>query len=254
MSSLPRFQQLQYQFASHIRHPEHNDAPEGLEARRMKIYSELFYNNVDDFMASGFPVLRELLDDEAWHSLIRDYYSRHQAKTPLFPELGREFLYYLEHEREANEDDYPFMLELAHYEWVEAALYLADEDVELNQIDPDGDLLSGLPVISSLAWLVSYTYPVHQISTDYIPAGSPEVPTHILVYRDLESEIQFIELNPVTMKLLQLIKLAEHNNSEEILNELAIELQHPQPEVVIQAGLSLLQDLRNKNVILGTKK
>jgi len=218
----------------------------------MKIYAELFYNNVEDFMSSTFPVLRELYTDEQWQSLLRDYYSRHQAKTPLFPELAREFLYYLEYERESAEHDYPFMLELAHYEWVEAALYLADEEVSVDQIDKNGDLLHALPLISSLAWLLSYHYPVHQISADFIP--TEQHPTHILVYRDAEAEIQFIELNPVTMKLLQLIKNAEHHSSEAILLQLAEELQHPQPEVVIQAGLSLLQELHEKNVILGTKK
>ncbi|MDH5360697.1 MAG: putative DNA-binding domain-containing protein [Gammaproteobacteria bacterium] len=251
MSQTPGFQAIQYQFAAYIRDPEQNPAPDNIEARRMKIYAELFYNNVEDFMSSTFPVLRELHTDEQWQSLLRDYYSRHQAKTPLFPELAREFLYYLEYERESD-TDLPFMLELAHYEWVEAALYLADEEAALSQMDPDGDLLHGLPLISSLAWLLSYNYPVHKISADYIPTELS--PAHILVYRDADAEIQFIELNPVTMKLLQLIKNAEHHSSEAILLQLAEELQHPQPEVVIQAGLSLLQDLQNKNVILGTIK
>lgn len=252
MSQPSDFQAIQYQFAAHIRNPELNPAPENIEARRMKIYAELFYNNIEDFLSSHFPVLRELFADEDWHALVRDYYSQHQAKSPLFPELAREFLYYLQYEKEANEVDYPFMLELAHYEWVEAALYLADEEVDVAKLNTKGDLLSGLPVLSSLVWLLSYIYPVHQISADSIP--TEENPTHILVYRDEDAEIQFIELNPVTMKLLQLIKGAEHHSSEEILLQLAAELQHPQPEVVVQAGLSLLQDLHNRNVILGTKQ
>lgn len=251
MSRQPDFQAIQYQFAAYIRDPEQNPAPDDIEARRMKIYAELFYNNVEDFMSSTFPVLRELHTDEQWQSLLRDYYARHQAKTPLFPELAREFLYYLEYERESQQD-YPFMLELAHYEWIEAALYLADEEISVDQIDKNGDLLDALPLISSLAWLVSYNYPVHRICTDFIP--TEQSPVHILVYRDEDAEIQFIELNPVTMKLLQLIKHAQHHSSEAILLQLAEEIQHPQPEVVIEAGLSLLQDLQNKNVILGTKK
>lgn len=250
--SQAEFQNIQYQFAAYIRDPDNNPAPDNIEARRMKIYAELFYNNVEDFMSGHFPVLRELFNDDDWQALLRDYYSRHQAKTPLFPELAREFLYYLEYEREPTESDYPFMLELAHYEWAEAALYLADEEATLAQIDTDGDLLQGLPVISSLAWLLSYNYPVHQICADAIP--TEQAPTHILVYRDGNGEIQFIELNPVTMRLLQLIKAGAHQSSEEILLQLAEELQHPQTEVVIEAGLALLQDLRKRDVILGIKQ
>lgn len=253
MTGLPKFQQIQYQFAAHIRQPDGNPMPDDIETRRMKIYTELFYNNVEDFMSANFPVLRELHTDEHWHALIRHYYSRHQARTPLFPEMAREFLYYLEYERATNEQDYPFMLELAHYEWVEAALYLADEEVDVSRLNPEGGLLNGLPVLSSLAWLLSYNYPVHRISPEFLPTESEQTPTHLLIYRDADSEIQFVELNPVTMKLLQMIKAAEYGCSEEILMEIATELKHPQPELVIQGGLGLLKDLQSRKVVLGIK-
>ncbi len=51
------FIQQQYDFAAHIRNPEQNPAPAGIEDRRMGIYRELFYNNVEGFLSNGFPVL-----------------------------------------------------------------------------------------------------------------------------------------------------------------------------------------------------
>lgn len=248
------FRDVQYRFAAHIRDPQTHPAPEGIEARRMRIYSELFYNNVEDFIAGNFPVLREITDDDAWHCLIRDYFSRHRSKTPLFPEMPREFLYYLEHEREPLETDYPFMLELAHYEWVEAVLYLSDEEQELNRIDPEGDLLTGLPVLSSLCWLLSYNFPVHRIGREFLPTEAPPQPTHLLVYRDGENEIQYLELNPLSMRLLYMLKSAEVDSSRQALQAIADEIQHPDPEVVIQGGLSILQDLKMRGAILGCLK
>ena len=94
----------------------------------MNIYRELFYNNVEGFMASSFPVLRKIMDDAQWHALVRDYFSNHKARTPLFPEMPREFLHYLQEEREPQDSDPAYLLELAHYEWVELALSLADEE------------------------------------------------------------------------------------------------------------------------------
>ncbi|MBD3671363.1 MAG: putative DNA-binding domain-containing protein [Gammaproteobacteria bacterium] len=254
MNHEAEFHKVQYQFTAYIRDPDNNPAPQDIDARRMKVYSELFYNNVEDFMSGNFPVLREIYSDEAWHALIRDYFSHHQARTPLFPEMPREFLYYLEHEREAREHDYPFMLELAHYEWVESVLYMADEEQELGRIEQDGDLLNGLPVLSSLAWLLSYQYPVHRIGTTYLPSEAPEQPTYIMVYRDSQNEIQYMELNPVTMRLLQILKARETSSAREALESIADELQHPQPQVVIDGGLAILQDLRQRGVILGTEK
>lgn len=75
-AKLPRFQQAQYQFAAHLRDPEANPAPADIEDRRMQIYRELFYNNIEDFLANAFPVLRKISSDEIWHARVRDFYAR----------------------------------------------------------------------------------------------------------------------------------------------------------------------------------
>ena len=41
------FQDKQYEFAAHLRDPENVPAPDGIEDRRMGIYRELFYNNLN---------------------------------------------------------------------------------------------------------------------------------------------------------------------------------------------------------------
>ena len=89
------FTRRQYEFAAHIRDPENRPAPQDVEDRRMAIYRELFYNNVEGFIANSFPVLRSLLEDTAWHAMIRDYFSSHRAQTPYFLEIPREFLAWL---------------------------------------------------------------------------------------------------------------------------------------------------------------
>ena len=64
MAELPLFKQIQYEFAAHIRNPKQNPKPEDVEERRMKIYSELFFNNVEDFMSNTYPVLKETMSEE----------------------------------------------------------------------------------------------------------------------------------------------------------------------------------------------
>lgn len=249
------FRQQQYHFAAHIRDPDAVAAPEGIEDRRMGIYRDLFYNNVEGFMADSFPVLRALMDDTQWHRLVRDYFARHRARTPLFPEMPREFLQYLEQEHEPADDDPPFLLELAHYEWVELALSLSDQEPDWNQLDPEGNLLSQRPVISPLAWPLGYQYPVHRIGPDYRPEQPGEQPTHLLVYRDAQDEITFVELNPVTARLLQLLGEEDDGASgEAVLRQIARELNHPDPEVVLQGGRDILNDLYQRGVIPGTRR
>lgn len=251
-SEMPDFRQQQRAFAAHIRDPQASPAPAGIEDRRMAIYRELFYNNVEGFMADSFPVLRTLLNDEQWHRLVRGYFARHKAKTPLFPEMPREFLQYLEQEREPAADDLPFMLELAHYEWVELALSLSDQEPDWSGIDPQGDLLEQKPALSPLAWPLSYAYPVHRICPDYQPDKPGEQPTCLLVYRDAQDDITFMELNPVTARLLQLIDAGEQPDGETMLRQIAAELSHPDPDVVLRGGAEILNDLRQRGVIPGT--
>ncbi len=250
----PAFIRRQYDFAAHIRDPEHRPAPADVEDRRMGIYRELFYNNVEGFIAGTFPVLLRILDDAAWHALIRDYFNRHRAHTPLFLEMPREFLNYLENERGEQPQDPPFLKELAHYEWVELALSVADERLEPEQSDPEGDLMTGSPVLSPLAWPLAYRYPVHRIGPDFQPDTPGENPTYLIVYRDRQDQVGFIEINPVTRRLLELIESEPSATGEELLLTIAQELSHPQPRVVVDAGREIFNSLHEKDIIPGTKR
>ena len=255
MVSLPKFTQAQYEFAAHIRDPASNPKPVDVEARRMKIYNELFFNNVEDFISNTYPVLKSVMSEVEWEKMMRDYFSNHLSHTPLFPEMPREFLKYLENERN-NPEDPTFIKELAHYEWIELALMTSDldEDINWNKIDIDGDLLNNSPVLSPLAWPLTYQYPVQQISEDFFPEEPSAQPVYLLVYRDKDDEVHFMELNPVTAMLIQLINEDKGLTTKQILENIAEQMQHPEPNVVIEGGHQIIQDLKNRNVILGVNK
>lgn len=249
-----RITEVQYAFARYIRDPSSAPAPADIEARRMAIYRDLFYRNVEGLLASAFPVLRRIMPEAQWHALIRDYFRNHKARTPLFPRMPQEFLQYLERERMPQPDDPPWLLELAHYEWIETAVSIDPQEISLAGIHRDGDLLAGVPVLSPLAWPVAYRYPVHRLSPDYQPLKPPDQPTYIVVYRDLGDRVGFIELNPVSARLLELIGEDSGRSGRQLLGIIAAELQHPNPDVVEQGGLETMERLRARSVLLGTRK
>lgn len=253
---LPRFQQQQMAFAAHIRDPRNNPIPDGIEQRRMAVYTEIIYNGLNDQLSGVFPVLRDITPDESWHAMLRDFFVRHRAETPLFTEIALEFIEYLQDVREPSANDWPFMLELAHYEYVELAVSIsnADESEEAKAAyDPNGDLLRGHPVVAPTAWNLTYSFPVHKISPEYLPSETPDEPTHLVVYRDRLDEVHFLEINGVTQRLLTLLQENPESTGLELLKQIADELQHPDPEAVINAGRGLMDDLRNRNVILGSR-
>jgi hypothetical protein len=244
---------LQEQFAAHIRSPNSAPAPADVEDRRMEVYRNLFFNNVRSLLSWNFPVLRKLYSNDDWAQLIRDFYIEHRARTPLFPELAREFLQYLQEQRSDREEDPPFILELAHYEWVELALSMDEQELDDIDADPDGDLMNGVPVLSPLAWALSYQFPVHRISPSYQPEQAPEEATHLLVYRNRADEVKFMQLNVVSALLMQFLKDEQPLTGHDLLKKIAGEMNHPNPDVVIEGGLKLLEDLRDREVILGTR-
>lgn len=216
----------------------------------MAIYRDLFYNNVEGFLCSGFPVLRELMDDESWHAMVRDFFASHYCHTPLFMEISREFLTYLEQERGEHENDFPFLRELAHYEWVELALSIAEnEPVHIDA--PDGDLLDGIPVVSSLAWPLSYRYPVHRISDSFRPQEAAEQPVYLMVYRDCHDDVHFIELNAISARLFSLLQEDDSLTGRRALEQIASELNHPNPDIVIEGGRDILEAWRERDIVLG---
>jgi len=250
MSSQPKqqsFTETQYQFARHIRDPEHNPAPDNIEQRRMNIYRELFYNNIEGFIANGFPVLRQLTSDEAWHAMIRDFMVKHHCATPLFHEIAKEFLGYLDNERDLTHDPI-FIKELAHYEWVELALSVSD--AEINEIDlallqqPLNEKFN----TSALAWPLMYQYPVHQIGPDFQPNQANETPIFLLVYRSTDDRVTFMELNPVSARLIDLLN--EGNTAQHAAELIARELQHPNPQVVINGASALLSDWLQRGILV----
>ena len=154
-SNLPDFRSVQLDFAAHIRNPEVNPRPSDVEARRMKVYVDLFFNNIRSFIDGTFPVCASVLGESRWLDLIRGFVEVHASETPYFLQISEEFLTYL-HDRGLR-DLPPFLLELAHYEWVELALDVAQESVEPQSYDPSGELLGGLVLNPVVRPLVSGT-------------------------------------------------------------------------------------------------
>ena len=245
------FQRLQYAFAAHLRDPKRNPAPRGIEPRRMKIYRELFYNNVEGFLANAFPVLRRITPDARWHAMARDFFARHESHQPLFLGIAAEFLKYLEHERGRVKGDAPFLRELAHYEWVELALSVAQAKEQA--VDAAGDLMERVPVVSPVAWALTYGFPVHRIGPEFLPKAPGEQPTHLVVWRNAQDEIKFMEANGVTARLLRFMADGRATGRQ-LLLRIARELHHPVPEAVVEQGRALLDDLRARGIIIGTKR
>lgn len=236
-----------------IRDPDGTAPPPGIEPRRLRVYADLFYRNVESLVASAFPVIRATLGDVRWHALVRDFLREHPARTPLFPELAREMLRYLEARTAGGRADPPWLLELAHYEWVELALQLSDARDTGSAFDPTGDLLADAPVPSPLAWPLAYAWPVHRIGPDSVPDAPDPQPTLLLLRRAPDGAVRFNALSPLTFRLLQRIEDRPHDSGAEHLRALAEEAGAANPAAFLADGARMLEQLRADGTLLGTR-
>ncbi|CAE6909642.1 conserved protein of unknown function [Ectopseudomonas oleovorans] len=188
--------ELQRDFAARIRQPDAHGLLPGIAAERMAIYEELFFNNVASLVSGAFPVLRGVLGAERWQSLVRGFLAEHRAATPYFLEISQEFIAWLQQGYRPEPDDPPFMLELAHYEWVELAL-----DVSEAQLPQRG--------WSPLAWPLAYVWPVQRIGAEHCPALPPDEPTCLLVWRDGKDQVRFMQLTPFAYQLALRLQAGE---------------------------------------------
>jgi len=253
MQAPERLRQQQFALAKHIRDPEANLPPPDIEDRRLAIYRELFFNNVEGLLAGNFPVIREILDDDIWLDLVRAFYREHLCQTHLFPEVPREFIRFLETRIEQGEQDPAWLMELAHYEWVELALDLAENDEAENDANIVGDsILDTAFSLSSLAWPLGYQWPVHRLSPGFLPEDPPSEPTFLLVRRDRDYKVHFEEISALIFRLLQLISDAPELTARQQLTALAHEANAEDIASFSELGLGLYQNLLEQRTLRPT--
>ena len=194
--------ETQHAFIQHIKNPQANPFDSGIEDRRLRIYRELFFNNILGFLSSGFPVLKSMYSEQRWKHLARNFFIEHACRSPYFIDISKEFIEYLSNEYELSESDPVFMRELAHYEWLELDVSVRKS----SQIGKVWDRLSPITQVqmSDLASLVSYQYPVHQISAEFYPTHASEI-VYLVVYRDATDEVNFTLINVISAHLLNTI-------------------------------------------------
>lgn len=246
------FQQAQKQMTDWLRNPESKPAP-AVEARRLKIYRELFFNNVCDFVETAYPVLKNLLPEDEWSTLVTDFFAEHRCQSPYFRDISLEFRTWMEAECTEFIAAKPWVQELLHYEWMELAAECAEIQNAETRVNPEGDLLAGLPVVGAGVWPLAYRWPVHALDPDRLATASPpDMPTFMIVYRDDEDSVRFIEVNALTARLVELLQLNTTHTGKEVLEQLASEAGYGDVGAFVSAGQGLLADLRAQGVLRGT--
>jgi hypothetical protein len=245
-----RLAALQKRFADHIRDPERNPAPEGIEDRRLGIYRRLFFNNLSNLFGKNFPLARGTLPNNRWRELIRAFMAEHRATTPLFPEIGREFVRFLADHPERY-PEWPWLAEACDWQFMATLARNDESDPAAVAADPHGDPVTGVPVVNPTLRLARYRWPVHRIDAEQPPEG-PE-PVLLAVCRRPDDRLSRTRINAMTARVLELLQENPASTGQECLETLAAEAGYQDVDALRRHGATLLASLTGQGLLLGTR-
>jgi len=230
---------FQLDYGKYLRDPSNGELPKGVPARRSEIYESLLFNNISGFVNKCFPVSKSIFGDEQWPELIRSFFRDWRCETPIFGQIPYEFVQYIS-DASIKEALPPWLPELLHYEWVELEVDLCDPVVETSL-----DLY-----VNPTAKLLAYQWPVHKISKTYQPSDVEQ--TCLVVFRNQELKVSFVELNPTTFMLLQYLQehLTGGGDVDALLLGFAEHIQHPEPKTIVGFGKALISDFVESSIII----
>lgn len=247
---IPDFQRYQLAFTAHLRDPKQNAAPAGVVAERMAVYEEIVFNNLLQSVSACFPVASAVLGKRKWRSLVQKFMRCHSAHSPLFRDIPKQFLDYLQSNHDVRQTLPPYIFPLCHYEWIELYVSALDADVSaINAKQGELDLITNQAIFTPTLQLLSYDYAVHQISARKKPAQP--IPTQLLVFRNAEHAVKFVEINAVTYQLITLMQSQKMTGADALLR-VAQQLEQPL-ETVMQFGVSILHALKTQEIIIGVQ-
>ena len=242
--------------------------PEGLDPeligsidrKGVNLYASLINTGQHDLMDSIYPGCAKLLK-KAWSEVVDDYMETSPSDHYHLNSAAKGFAKYLEAHGEKHLQRFPFLAELADYEWIELEILESDEVPEFGEdvaLDSPEVFQNYGPVVNRVLATRTYEYPIAKV-VDWLkddiklPRRVKKEKTHLAIFREPEEQnSKFAELSELAALLLQ--RAAEQPVSYAELITFAVQSVGGDPQSVIMSFLELVEDLQELKLFLGSKR
>lgn len=244
------FRGFQLSFAARVRDPIAQPLPPGVDEKRMSVYEELLFSNLEETIGACYPVTKRILGEDAWKALIRRFFAEYRCQSPLFRDIPGEFLRWTEGRSGIALPVDSCLYALMHYEWLELIVSISGEEAVPDHCDTGGDLLTGKPLLNPTAQVACYQFPVHRMSPEFVPTEPSGEPQCYILFRGGDDEVSFVSLNAVSARLLEVLAQGRRTGLEAV-REVTSELGPYAPLDVVDMGADMLVRLRDAGAISG---
>lgn len=228
----------------------------------VRLYGSLLNFGHHDVMESIYPYCKQLLDDD-WENTVDDYLKVFPPDHFNFNRLCSRFSRYLSETEGGSRHlkKFPFIAELAHYEWIE--LEKMEEDVIIEEfpqqsLDSPETFSKLAPAVNPSLSIVRYEFPLTQI-VEVLEAGGrlakkvSKEETIVAIYRHPETHrCHFVEVGEATAQVLE--KASKEKVSYQDLIPLVVSLaKNKDPHKVVVDFLDSIDELQELKVLVGSK-
>lgn len=240
----------------------------------VNLYASLIEIGRLDLMASVYPCIKALLGKK-FRDLVLAYYETLPPDHYNLNRSANRFAGYLEQYESTLVSRHPFIVELAHFEWIELEVMEAESanlialgsahaskrgrgvkpNAETNLESEAQDFVSTSPRLADVVVLHKYQYPVMTISKtlldgEKLPRRVKKETTNMAIYRDNKShQCRFLELGAMAFEALHMVQAQPGITYGELLKSVC-QSSSDSPAETVEAFLELLEELKACNLIV----
>lgn len=238
--------EIQQQVASYCRSGENSEI-KGITPNRLHHYHRLIHSILKDALESAYPIAFHFLDSATWNELVKAFIEKHNCQHPQLFLMPGEFIEFIEKEEIDTEKEYPFLLDLLRFEWLEVIVHTQKDEIIPN-LAPAANLLENRLFFTPYLSLLQTDYPVHKLNE--IDIAQFPGSYFYLVYREENGTVQYLELNSFSFSLLQETR-NQSISVNQLLKPLFEEADFETQQVLKEQTYTFLQNLLDLGLILG---
>ncbi|MCA9805777.1 MAG: putative DNA-binding domain-containing protein [Cyanobacteria bacterium HKST-UBA02] len=238
----------------------HQDVADKIDPDGVSLYSSLIRLGQKDLMLSIYPGCARVIG-RGFEELIYQYMETYPAEHFNFNRAANRFSIFLKEHCPRLLEKFPFLPELADYEWIELEVleHPADQRCVTSKIalsSPE-DFSKQAPRVNPTLILRSYQYPIDKI-VDWLrddvrlPRRIKKAEVCLAVYRSAQTNsARFLALSPVAARLIE--TASESPTSFAELVSIAVsENPEADPQTTVLEFLELIEKLENLELLSGS--
>ncbi len=233
---------------------------ENLDEKGASVYAGTINWEHHNMADTIFPYCAKAVGED-WDLVVVDYYKNYPSDHFNFNKICRHFPEYLLKKRQDLIKKYPYLAELAHYEWLELEKFEDESEIKRGDkipIEGLAEINVYCPLVNPTLSICRYEYPIAEISDNFENKKRPKKrfgkkACIMAIYRDAETHhTRFIELGEASAAIIE--EAARQETSYIDLLKLTLSLTAElAPESATLEFLNLIDELQNDNIFVGSK-